>query len=947
MTPPRMAPGQRGGSPYPTRGAAPQQRGGPARGRGGVRGGGRGGGVAGPQGSPSASVSSAVQAVGVSRPGFGKGGRAIVILVNACEMDIPDITAYHYDGKISPSLCRNGLHAFTMEKSHRAKFNLQLIEALQSQYPDVFIKAAVYDGKKNLYTSFKLDFGGEVSRQFNVTWTEGTRVSNFKIKITEAREINMEVLRRYTEGQQSWDENVSTALTALNIVIRMEPSLNHPFRVRSFYSDKVKAPLASTGLEAWQGYFQSVRPALNRLLVNIDISTGVMFKPGSLIETCLEFFTGNRRENPDRYLRATGPQAIPPAQRRRLQTFLFGVKVEADSAASGKKPLSIHKLADRDAASTLFTPAGGQQTSVAQYYARANQRLQFPNIICVQTAKGAVIPLERCYIVPGQLSRAELNPDATRAMVEFATKKPDQRLSAIRAGLQVLAYGQSKYVRDFGLNIQTGSLPMEIPARMISAPELKYGPGSKQATVRPKDGAWNLVDKKFSKPMSLGHWIVVIFMQQNRFSPDDAKRTITGLVQGCEAVGMQAPEKQPSFFYKNPQSNVDQSIFDAVAQNRAERKTTPTFIVCILPDGSNADLYTAVKHCGDIKRGVANQCLRVGKCRNARPQYWANVALKINAKLGGVNVIPDPRSAPIISDPRTPTIVMGADVMHPAPGSQSPSYASVVASIDSDGARYMAKTTLQLGRQEMIADLRTMAKDLLLAYMGYRSSMEKVKTQPKRLIFFRDGVSEGEFKRVLDLELPELEAACRDANMNPPPKITFIIVGKRHHMRFFPKDARDKDTKSGNLLPGTVIDQAITNPVEFDFYLQSHGGLLGTSKSSHYNVVYDESEFPADAIQALAYTLCFTYARSTRSVSIPTPVYYAHIVCSRAKTHYDPQGAPSSVVSGGSQTREETLDRHRGQYLPVHDTQSKRMYFMTSLVIFHHSSSLDCHSPFS
>ncbi len=49
------------------------------------------------------------------------------------------------------------------------------------------------------------------------------------------------------------------------------------------------------------------------------------------------------------------------------------------------------------------------------------------------------------------------------------------------------------------------------------------------------------VDKKFSKPMSLGHWIVVIFMQQNRFSPDDAKRTITGLVQGCEAVGELLP----------------------------------------------------------------------------------------------------------------------------------------------------------------------------------------------------------------------------------------------------------------------------------------------------------------------------------------------------------------------------------------------------------------------
>ncbi|KAK0443706.1 ribonuclease H-like domain-containing protein [Desarmillaria tabescens] len=730
----------------------------------------------------------------------------------------------------------------------------------------------------------------------------------------------------------------------------MEPSLNHPFRVRSFYSDRIKAPLASTGLEAWQGYFQSVRPALHRILVNIDISTGVFFKPGSLLELCLEFFTGNRRENPDRILRVSGPQAIPPVQRHRLQNFLFGVKVESESAASGKKLLTIHKLTDRDAATTMFTPSGGRQTSVAQYYAQANQRLRYPNIICMQTAKGAVIPLERCYVVPGQLSRSELNPDATRAMVEFATKKPDQRLSAIQIGIQVLAYGQSRYVRDFGLDIKTSSLPMEISARVLKALELKCGPGSKQATFQPKesDGSWNMVDKKFFRPMPFGTWIVVLFVPQNRFSPDDAKKTITDLGQNCEAVGMPVSEKQPLFVYKNPQSNIDQSISDAVMQNRSERKTTPTLIVCIIPDGSATDLYTAIKHCGDIRRGVATQCLRVGKCRNARQQYWFNVALKINAKLGGVNVIPNPKSASIISDPMQPTIVMGADVMHPAPGSQSPSYAAVVASIDSYGARYIAKTTLQLGRQEMIGDLRSMAKDLLLSYMSYRSSMEKVSTLPKRLIFFRDGVSEGEFKRVLDLELPLLHDACIDAKLNPPPKITFIIVGKRHHMRFFPKNDKDKDAKSGNLLPGTVIDQGITNPVEFDFYLQSHGGLLGTSKSSHYNVVYDVSRahsafsllmltivrvlqefgFSADAIQLLAHTLCFTYARSTRSVSIPTPVYYAHIVCSRAKTHYDPQGAPSSVVSGGTQTREETLNTHRGQYHPVHDAQSKRMYFM-------------------
>ncbi|PBK85510.1 hypothetical protein ARMGADRAFT_1087389 [Armillaria gallica] len=194
-----MAPGQRGGTPFLI--PAPQQSGVPSRGRGGGR-----GGVAGPQGSPSVSVSSTVQAVGVPRPGFGNAGRQINIRVNTSAMNIPDITVYHYDA---------------VENSDRADSKMQLIKALQSQYPGVFIRAAVYDGNNNLYTSYKLNFGTELSRQFDVTWTDGDRASNSKITVTEAREINMDVLRRYTTGLQSWDENVSTALSALNIVLRM------------------------------------------------------------------------------------------------------------------------------------------------------------------------------------------------------------------------------------------------------------------------------------------------------------------------------------------------------------------------------------------------------------------------------------------------------------------------------------------------------------------------------------------------------------------------------------------------------------------------------------------------------------------------------------------------------------------------------------------------------
>jgi eukaryotic translation initiation factor 2C len=83
--------------------------------------------------------------------------------------------------------------------------------------------------------------------------------------------------------------------------------------------------------------------------------------------------------------------------------------------------------------------------------------------------------------------------------------------------------------------------------------------------------------------------------------------------------------------------------------------------------------------------------------------------------------------------------------------------------------------------------------------------------------------------------------AC--AKLGFKPTITLIVVGKRHHVRFFPRTREEGDQRSGNCFAGTVIDSDVVNPVEFDFYLLSHGGILGTSRPAHYNVLIDENRF--------------------------------------------------------------------------------------------------------
>src|SRR5438874_6284162 len=91
--------------------------------------------------------------------------------------------------------------------------------------------------------------------------------------------------------------------------------------------------------------------------------------------------------------------------------------------------------------------------------------------------------------------------------------------------------------------------------------------------------------------------------------------------------------------------------------------------------------------------------------------------------------------------------------------------------------------------------------------------------------------------------------------------------------------------RTGNCFPGTVVETTVTHPFEFDFYLQSHPGTQGTTRPTHYYVLYDENNFTPDALETLTYNLCYVYARCTRAVSLVSPLYYAHLACCRVRFH--------------------------------------------------------------
>ncbi|KAM0902733.1 hypothetical protein ACQ4PT_019040 [Festuca glaucescens] len=256
----------------------------------------------------------------------------------------------------------------------------------------------------------------------------------------------------------------------------------------------------------------------------------------------------------------------------------------------------------------------------------------------------------------------------------------------------------------------------------------------------------------------------------------------------------------------------------------------------------------------------------------------------------------------------------------------------VVASQDwPEVTKYAGLVCAQPHRQELIQDLYKtwhdpqrgivtggMIRELLISFR--KATGQK----PLRIIFYRDGVSAGQFHQVLLYELDAIRKACASLEPNYQPPVTFVIVQKRHHTKLFADNHNDRSSidKSGNILPGTVVDSKICHPTQFDFYLCSHAGIQGTSRPAHYHVLWDENNFMADEMQTLTNNLCYTYARCTRSVSVVPPVYYAHLAAFRARFYMDQDMLENRSVKNASGTNGSAM-----KTMPAVKEKVKRVMF--------------------
>jgi eukaryotic translation initiation factor 2C len=189
--------------------------------------------------------------------------------------------------------------------------------------------------------------------------------------------------------------------------------------------------------------------------------------------------------------------------------------------------------------------------------------------------------------------------------------------------------------------------------------------------------------------------------------------------------------------------------------------------------------------------------------------------------------------------------------------------AAMTVSMDNFGARYAAACETNGYRVEMIttANIDSMLKPLLRHWVQNLNQGRF----PDHIYYFRDGVSEGQFQHVLQQEVGDMRKMITGVHPTWEGKFIVIVASKRHHIRFFPGSAGDRN---GNPHPGTLVERDVTHPFEYDFYLNSHSAIQGTARPVHYHVLIDEIGLDANKLQKMIYEHSYQYMRSTTPVSL-------------------------------------------------------------------------------
>lgn len=643
------------------------------------------------------------------------------------------------------------------------------------------------------------------------------------------------------------------SLQILNLILRRAMGcLKLQLVGRNFFDPVAKIELREHGLQLWPGYQTAIRQHEKDILLCAEIAHKVM-----RMETVYDILTKCTKSCPD-YQEEFRRQVLGLT----VLTDYNNKTYRINDVDFSKNPTKTFKCKEKDV------------SFVEYYYQKYHIRIRDSNQpLLISIAKerevrggqsDIIILIPELCRPTGLTDTLRSNFQLMRAMSDHTRMNPDRRIDRLRIFNQRLQHTEAsvKVLTDWNMTLDRHLV--EVKGRILDPQRIVFAEHKKVSAGEQADWTRMFRDNGlFTTPSrGLDRWAVIGTNRSSR----DLRNFVESLMRAANGMQMRINRPREVMIYDDRNHSFIKAMEDCSCQD-------PQLILVLVPN-NNVERYASIKKKGCLERGIPTQVITQKTAGNQRGlmSIATKVAIQINCKLG--------YTPWMIDLPLSGLMTIGYDVAK-STRDRSKAYGALVASMDMKTNATFYSTVAEGNSNDVLAN--SLWPMMTKALRQYRKEHDG--KLPTRILFYRDGVGEGSLKQLYDHEVKDvvdkLEQEYKRAQTDKPPMFAYVVVTKQINTRFF--------NRGRNPPPGTVVDDVVTLPERYDFYLVSQSVRQGTVSPTSYNIVYSNIRLTPDQMQLLTYKMTHLYYNWSGTTRVPAVCQYAKKLATLVATNlYQP-----------------------------------------------------------
>ncbi|XP_075541342.1 piwi-like protein 1 isoform X4 [Dermacentor variabilis] len=695
----------------------------------------------------------------------------------------------------------------------------RLRSALLRDHRDRFGGSYIFDGMSDLKSATRLEH--KVTELYSQRRTDGAQIRITVKHVQELAPNNPELLRIFNTQMRRNLESMQF------VQIR-----------RQFFNATGPKPISRHGLEIWEGLTTAVGQHDGGVLMVVDTvhkvlrTENVLHLLGSLQQTA----RGNYKD-----------EAVKAVVGCIVMTRYNNKTYRVDDIDWTKNPQQT------------FETKEGPITYLKYYkdhYQKDIRDLNQPLLVCRPRERDIRVGrTDNLYLIPELCFLTGLTDDIRSNFSIMKDLASEMKLDPAKrvANLQEFMRNMNRnpqVIKEMGQwGLKFSESLVEIDARQVQPERVIHG-NNIRSNVNPMtaDFSREMRDKTMFKAIQIRSWVVVCTRRDMQNAQDFVRELM------CVGPPMGVTMQQPQLVA------LDDDRVGSYINGLKNVSRDTELLMAVFPN-NRKDRYDSLKKVACVDMGLHTQVMLGRTISNKKnlKSVATKVAIQMNCKLGG--------EAWAVEIPLQGVMCIGYDTYHDC-RQKGLSAGGFVASLNKTLTRWYSRVSFHQTHQELGSALKT---HLALSLKQYQ---EENKTAPERILFFRDGVSDGQLLQVQEWEVGQIQSLLTEMFPGREPQLAFVVVTKRIAARFFSIDNRGGGYQ--NPPPGTVIDNNVTRPERYDFYLVSQSVRQGTVAPTHFNVIHDTTTLKPEHMQRLSYKLTHLYFNWPGTIRVPAPCQYAH-----------------------------------------------------------------------